>query len=418
MTRFLAESLQDGESSGETLQRLEAAHGHPNTDIRFSTQVRRATRDKLRALGLDPDDTTPEELYHVLQERMKDDDARLTKRLRTLAATHVSAEGEVVSGMAHALRQLPGNKQCFALKNSRLRAILRQNPPKKAMRRLGYRSLDSFLKHEAPAAALAAACLIESDAWRHRLLDRYRRLQAGDFETRDIQIISPDSRHWRELAGDAVAGRKHNILGFRELGALVLLPLPHDTPAGAVTASLALALGELNRIRAGGTFLKLCQVRPDFGDLVCTVAGGEPQLSIKPLEKPEPWQLVQRYYSKLAEQFRETVFEPHIRLEDMVWQPIEQGMSMIDPDFEFWKDSAYLGMLHDDHRPVSLNVIDAALNCCNGLSFEQRVNHYFRRSLWYELLLRYLDSAAVEQSVMSVLQPDTALELSKETVPA
>ncbi|MGH7192956.1 MAG: hypothetical protein ACREJM_05395, partial [Candidatus Saccharimonadales bacterium] len=126
MTRFLAESLPAGVSSAGTgLKRLEAAHGHPNTDIRFSTQVRRETRTKLRELGLYPDDTTPEELYHALQERMKADDIRLTKRLRTLAATHVSAEGEVVAGMAHALGQLPGRKQCFALKNSRLRAMLR-----------------------------------------------------------------------------------------------------------------------------------------------------------------------------------------------------------------------------------------------------------------------------------------------------
>jgi hypothetical protein len=77
--------------------------------------------------------------------------------------------------------------------------------------------------------------------------------------------------------------------------------------------------------------------------------------------------------------------------------------------------------------------MDAALNCCNKLDFERRVSHYFRQSLWYELLLRYLDPVALEQSVMSVLQPrqsvlepETALEPepvrdpapNKEAVPA
>ncbi|HXE09893.1 MAG TPA: hypothetical protein VN554_00525, partial [Verrucomicrobiae bacterium] len=133
MTRFLSESLQASEPSFRLgLQRLEAAHGHPNTDIRLSTEVRRATQDKLRALGLDPRDTTPEELYHVLQERMHDDDERLTRQLRTTAATHVSAEADAVSGMIHVLRQMSDDQTCFALKNSRLRALLKKQPPKKA----------------------------------------------------------------------------------------------------------------------------------------------------------------------------------------------------------------------------------------------------------------------------------------------
>lgn len=428
MTRFLTESLQDGTASaGARIKRLEAAHGHPNTDIRFSTQVRRATQEKLRSLGLDPDDTTPEELYHVLQERMKVDDARLTKRLRTLGATHVSAEAEVVSGMVHALRELPGRKQCFALKNSRLRSMLRQMPPKKAMKQLGYRSMDSFLKHESPVSVLAAAHICESASWQQRFLDQYKRLVPGDFESRELQIIYPASKHWRELAAEAVGRQRHNILSFKESGALVLLPLPASTPPGAVTASLGLALSGLNQIRAGSTFLKLCQVRPDFGELVRTVAADGPELSLDTLDQPVSWQFIQSYYAKLKDQFQESIFEPHIRLEDMAWKPIEQGLAAIDPDFAFWKDSSYLGMLHG-RGPVSFNVIDVALNCCNKLSFEQRVSRYFRQSLWHELLLRYLDREAVERSVMSVLRtsPEPAMELveepamepAEETVPA
>lgn len=414
MTRFLAESLQaDTPSAGVRLKNLEAAHGHPNTDIRFSTQVKQETRTKLRALGLDPDDTTPEELYHALQERMKADDRRLVKRLRTTAATHVSAEAEVVAGMAHALRRLPGQGQCFALKNSRLRSMLRQSPPKKAMKKLGYRSMDSFLKHESPVSVLAAAWLCESLAWKQRFLGSYTHLQPGDFESRELQIIYPDSKHWRDLAAEAVGQARHNILSFEELGTLILLPLPEDMPPGAVTVSLGMALSGLNQIRAGSTFLKLCQVRPDFGDLVKAVAGDEPRLVIKPLDQPMSWQLIQRYYARVAEQFREGLFEPHIRLEDMAWQPIEQSLAAIDPDFEFWKDSSYLGMLHE-HGPVSLNVIDVALNYCNKLRFNQRISRYFRQSLWHELLLRYLDRDSVEQSVASVLQPEPVLALDEE----
>ncbi|HEX5743890.1 MAG TPA: hypothetical protein VFX84_00340, partial [Candidatus Saccharimonadales bacterium] len=369
MTRFLSEALKAEEPFFRlALQSMEAVRGHRNTDIRFSIGVRHEARKKLRELGLDPDDTTPPELYHVLQERLKSDDLRLTRRLRTLAATHVSAEAEVVSGMVHALRELPDSKGCFALKNSSLRAIFRKLPPKKAMKRLGYRSLDSFLKHEDPVSVLAAAFLSEGITWQHKLLEQYKRLTPSDFENRDIRITRPDSARWRQLAASSVNRKRHNILCFKEAGALVLLPLPEDAPPGAVTASLALALHELNRIRSGSTFLKLCQVRPDFGNLVKTVASDEPSLAVRLFDQPVSWQLIQRYYSELTEKFREAVFEPHVRLEDMAWHSVEESLGAIDPDLGFWKNSAHLGLLHQ-HEPVSMNIVDTALNYCNGLPF-------------------------------------------------
>src|SRR5690349_2264419 len=99
MTRFLSEALQAAEPAFRSgLQRLEIANGKPNADIRFSSEVTRAVKVKLMQLGLDPHDTTAEELYHALQERVKADDARLVKALRTRAALHVSADGDVVAG--------------------------------------------------------------------------------------------------------------------------------------------------------------------------------------------------------------------------------------------------------------------------------------------------------------------------------
>lgn len=418
MTRFLSEALQAEEPFfSQGLRRLETAHGNPNEDIRFSADVRHAARRKIQALGLDPDDTTPEELYHVLQERMKADDARLTKHLRTLSATHVSADGDVVSGMVYALNRLPSARDCFALKNGSLRALFKRFPPKKAMRQLGYRSMDSFLKHEAPAGVLAAAWLTESVTWQNRLLDQYKQLGPGDFERRDISIINPRSGRWRKLAESAVAHQHHNILSLKEAGTLVLLPLPSEVPQGAVTASLGLALHELNRIRAAGTFLQLCQVRPDFGSLVRDAAVDEPRLSVRLLDQPVSWQLFQRYYARAAGKFREEVFGPHIRLEDMAWHPIEEALGLIDPGFDFWKDSSHLGVMHG-HRPVSLNMLDAALNYCNRIPFERRVTHYFQQSLRHELMLRYMDHDTVERSVMSALQSEAIPEMAEEAVPA
>jgi hypothetical protein len=409
MTRFLSEALEAPEPFfRQGIRRLEAANNYPNTDIRLSIEVNQAAQNKLRELGLDPRDTAPKELYRSLQERLKVDEARLVKTLRREAAHNVSAEGRVVDGMVHVLSNL-ADKQTFALKNGKLRAVLKAVPPKKAMKRLGYRSLESCLKHENPIMIMAAAWLTEGHHWQRRVLEQYKRLKPNDFEDRPIAVMQAEFSRWPDLAQAVADDYKHNLLCFKELGALVLLPLPKQVPTGVVTASLSLALHELNQIGASSTFLKLNQVKPDFGKIVQTVAVDEPRLVSEHLDQSVPWHLIQRYYSRLSDQFNHGIFEPHINLDDMVWQPIEESLSKIEPSLAFWKGSHHLSMVHG-RRPVSFNIIDVALNHCNGLSFEHRLSHYFQHSLWHELLLRYLRPESVEQSVIKEMQP--ALEMA------
>lgn len=409
MTRFLSESLQAPEPFFRIgLRRLESANGHPNADIRLSAEVVQAAKAKMRELGLDPATATASELYRALQTKVALDDAQLAKTLRTRAATHVNAEADLVSGMIHALKELPASKHCYALKSSQLKTLIKQLPPKKTMKRLGYRSLDSMLKHEPPLLILSAAWLVEGEAWQKHLLEQYKKLRPSDFEERAIQIIQADgSKRWRELAAEIVDQSRHNLLCFKEMGALVLLPLPTKLQPGVATAGFSLALHELNEIRAASSLLKLARVRSDFGRVVQTVASDESRFDSQFLDQSVPWNLIQRYYSRLSHLFREDLFEPHLERADMVWQPIEDSLATIEPSFAFWRSTAHLGLLHD-RQLVSLNLIDTALNYCNHLPFEQRVAHYFQRSLWHELLLNYLNRESVEQTVLAQLQPELA----------
>jgi hypothetical protein len=414
MTRFLSVALQAEEPFFRLgLKRLEHANGYPNTDIRLTSEVNHEVRAKLLELGLDPHDTTTKELYRALQERVKQDDATLAKYFRTQAATHISAEAEVVAGMVHVIKQLPDSKRAFALKGSSFKSVIKKVPPKKAMKQLGYRSLESFLKHESPVHILAAASLVEGSSWHKKLLDQYKKLTPADFESRTIQAVHPDSAKWRKLANTVVAQKKHNLISLKELGALVFLPLPASMPQGTVTVSFSLALHELNEIRASSTFLKLSQVKGDFGQVVSSIAGEEPKLNSQLLDQPVPWHLIQRYYARLTDRFREEVFGPHLQLEDMVWHPVEQTLAKLDSSFSFWSETAHLGFL-DGHKAVSMNLTDTALNLCNQIPYEKRVVQYFQNSLWHELMLRYLNHEPVEESVLNELQP----QLAEETVAA
>lgn len=410
MTRFLSESLQAPEPYFRLgLKGLESSNGNPNHDIRLTTDIIHLTKKKLNQLGLDPNDTKPAELYRALQEKLTEDDKRLVKLLRTKAATHVSADGDLLAGMTHVLSEMSSNQKCYALKSSVLRSLLKKVQPKKTLKKLGYRSFDSMLKHESPVIVTAAAWLSESESWRHKLLEQYKHLKPSDFEIRNVQVLKPDTKKWQEIAERAVDQHRRNVLCFKELGSLILLPLPKELPSGVTTASFGLALHELNEIRASSSFLKMSQVRADFGNMVKIVASDEPKLKSQILDQQVPWDLIQRYYGRLGD--KANIFEPHLDQTDMIWQSIEQKLASLDSSFKFWLNTSHLGVL-DDHKPVSFNLLDTAINLCNELPFEQRISHYFQKSLWNELVLRYLRHQPVEEAVLSELQPQLAPEYS------
>jgi hypothetical protein len=383
MTRFLSESLNAPEPSFRLqLRELEAANGAPNADIRLSADVAQATRSKLLELGLDPKDTTPKELYQSLANKMAADDVRLTRLLQTRAATHISAEADVIGGLVHLLKEAEKKETSFALKPVKFKALIKKLPPRKAMKQLGYRSVDSLLRHEAPALILTAQ----------------------DFETRPLSIIHAEGKRWTELAQTAATHHKNTVFDFRELGAVVLLPLPSNAPVGSVMASLMLAVQAIGEIASSSNYLQVCQVRPYFGAQVLTVVDGEPKLPSHLFNQPVPWQLIQRSLSRLSSSLHEDLFEPHLPFSDMNWRSLGHALHDIEPSLAFWNGCEHLGIVHES-RAVSMHVLDVALNLCNQVSFEDRIVHYFQQSLWHELLLRYLQPKALEATLLTALQP-------------
>lgn len=406
MSRFLSELLGAKEVALRAgLMRLEKTSGHQSIDVRLTSEIMQATQAKLRDLGLDPHDTTGGELYAVLQMRLQHDERRLTAAL--LKRSTGKADEDLMAHIARVLDTLPISKQCFAMKLTVARKLLKQMPPKRTMKALGYRSVDSMIKHESPASLLAAGKLLEPATWHSAMIDKYKKLKPTDFEMRGIAMQSPASKRWEQLAVKVTSDKKHHLVTVTELGTVVLLPLA-ERPRGVVIATCALALNGMNEIRASSTFLKLCQVRPNFGAVVQAVSLDEPYLAARMLDEAVPWQLIQRYYARAAGAFRPEIFEPHIEAEDLGWHSLEKILAQLEFTLEFWDGTAHLA-LNDASQPVPLNLLDVALSYCNELPFEKRIVHHFRHSLWHELLLRYLKHDTVEQAVLAELQTEPAL---------
>lgn len=405
MTKFLASALDIDHHSWHNLrQNLESANGHPVHDIRLSSEINGATRYKLKELGLDPEDTTSEELYHVLQSQFIKDDQLLTRQLQTLAVNKVSLEGQATDGLVEALKKLPDSKRCYAIKLSALKNLIKLQPPKKTMKRLGYRTQASMFKHQSALDLITAAWLIEDKSWKNKLVERYKKLSAIDFEDRGITIQSINPKSWTRI-NQAVPEHKNNVLVFKELGSVIILPLPQSAPRGSVTASTIVALEALNEIRVFSSFLKLSQVRPNFGELVKNAVQHGPTVNADLSGISMPWHIVQRYYANFEHYFNENVFEPYLQIEDLVWHPIEESLCAIESGLKFWRNTSTIASQHHS-KPISFNIHDVALNVCNKNPFQDRNTESFKKSLWQELLLRYFNHEHLEESISAHLQPE------------
>lgn len=409
MTRYLSSLLGAAEPMfGQNIQQLEQAAGRPSADIRLSSEVMQKARQKIALLGLDPEDTTGPELYSALSQRLRDDERRVREALRIVGD---ATPEQVVQTAQQFLQNHEAPRTCFALKSSVAKRLLKKKPPKMAMKHLGYRSLDSMLKHEHVAHIYAAALMTESATWQRHFREQYVKLQPGDFEQRKIAIFSPTSKRWSDLSLQFTDASRHNILSFKELGAIVLLPL--QTPIeGLATVTILLSLTYMNDIRAYSSFAKLQQVRPDFGKIVQQTAVGEPFTSAMLAGQPVSWHMIQRFYARHTSAYHPEVFEPHVQPEDLAWHTPEDVLAKLQPALSFWQDTQFVATLHDE-EPVSFNILDVALSFCNRLHFSDRIIHFLRDNLWHELMMRYLNQENLEEAVHRQLSrelvDDTAL---------
>jgi hypothetical protein len=395
MTRILSELLGAREPAFHRgIQQLERASGNAAQDIRLTTEIVHGMQDKLRQLSLDPHDTTGRELYAALMQRVREDNDTFQELIGA-----VTDERQVTSAVERFVKSLDMPKEVFAMKSVTAKRLLRKHPPKRTMKRLGYRSLESMLKHEPSSLIYTAAHLAESAQWHKALVASYKKLTPADFECRDLQVLAPTNARWEALAQAYVLHAKQNIIGFRELGVVVLLPLPEVRMEAAPLAVTLLTLQAVNDIATASTYLKMHQVRPDFGNVVAEIARNEPLTKAEIAGASLPWKIVHRYFARHPEAYSPHLFEPHVHQDDLRWHAAEDILERLHPRFAFWQGGAHLGLLAAKGEAVSLNMVDAVLNFCNKLPYEQRFSRYVRDHIWHELMLRYMRQSNIEQTV-------------------
>ncbi len=397
MSKVLAELLGiDDPLFTIGVQQLELASGQSGIDVRLYSEIISKSHQKLRELGLDPRDTTGLELYQALMELMKKHDEFLARRLGSSDPTDVKS---ILKNIESYANQLKMPKSVWALKPAVAKRLLRATPPKKVMKQLGYRSIDSMLKRESIAELYLALRFVESPDWLTAFTKKYKDLLPKDFETRDIEIIKMAGSKWGVTAENFVRRQRHNLTHMKEMGAIAILPLPVGRLHGVTVAVLPLLLHYVSEIRMYTTFFKTQQIHPDFGKIIVRTLNEDPKNHARVGNSDVHWRTIQRHLGKPETSNFPEIFEPHVQAEDLYWRKAEEVLFRIEPALHFWNDIDFVA-LKTKQGIVSFSLMDVATSYVNKLPFNQRSLHHFRASLQSELFIRYIGHPALEHQVM------------------
>ena len=410
MSRVLSELLQATEPLfAMSINQLESETGHESVDVALTAKIVSTVHQKINELGLDPNDTTGKELYHALQGLIARHDEYLAKAIGTTSADTLHDQ---LTAIQKAIDTLPLPRKVWALKHSVAKRIIKTIPPKKVMKQLGYKSVDSMLKREHIDEVIAGTRFLESKAWGERLIKSYKKLRPSDFETRDLKVLVLDKERWGESANSYIYARKQNLTHLKELGIVVILPLPLRHMRGAVITILPLVLHYINEIRSYSAFFKMQQVRPDFSDVLVKTLLLDPKDIAQYAGQKIHWRIVQRHFGGQDALKHPELFEPHVQPDDLFWRKAESVIYWLEPALKFWEDLDFVAALYPQ-AVVPLSLMDNAVSYCNGLEYGQHSLGHFRRSLWNEIMVSYVGQHSFEQAILQqlnkqVMAPDMA----------
>jgi hypothetical protein len=196
MSRRIAYLLDEPEHIvTKRISQLEAKNGYPSHDARLLAENIQKIRIKVANLGLDADDTTGRELYHALLAKFNRDCDRFEDYYRMVGAGF----DEKISKAASLITQSTKLPERWSIKSPSIKNLLRQQPPKRLMKQLKYRSVDSLIKRENPAEVLMMAQILESAAWQKSFDRLVSRLPQSAIEMHPLKIVPLKYSSWSGL---------------------------------------------------------------------------------------------------------------------------------------------------------------------------------------------------------------------------
>ena len=397
----LAQLLEVPEVSiAKAIAKLEDLSGYPSQDVRLLAEMKANLRSKVHDLKLDPNDTTAKELYHALLGRLEKDISHFDRAIFS-RVTNTSHKG--ADSLAVLLKHSPMNNQVWALKISIAKQLLRQNPPRRLMKLLHYRSLESMLKRQNIGQLYGALPAAESAGYLKNLSKSYSRLGPDSFENRNIEFVLMSENPWRKLSHNKV------VSGVPQVGVIAIWLPPKSLNRSSFT-QFFLILGAMEELRLQSLVLKLRQTSAGFSKQAASIFEGNLGFPAQIASQKISWSSLHQHLKHQSDaQYQ--LLEPYLHSDDFNHPSANEVLADLHPAFRWWQTANHTAAHYKD-RPVSLNLLDVFHNHIYQLPYKSRTAHHFQQSLWDELIYRYLKHPAIETHILdqldnNFLQPET-----------
>lgn len=400
MAKYLAQLLGEPEAQfSRSISALEIGSGGVGIDIRLTSELRAAGLIKLGLLGLDPADTTGEELFFALKAKTANDDKVLISKFENTGAVTTAT---AMYGLVEEIKPLIAGRTAWVMKRSVAKQLIKTNPPKLVMSKLHYRSISSLIKNESVSEILWAAKLLEDKKWHKNFVEQYKNLRASDFEEREVELTALSSKRWADLAYNFIASTGMITMSVAELGAIAVMPLNAPYTRGFSITLLVQIVQQLNNIHALAAYFKLHQVQPGFGKIVRSVIAVREVPSVAQIADVDiAWvDLLWSMKNGSSEYFDE--LEPRLTRTDINIYDSGNLLQDLHPQLDWWVGSGSYGAVVDN-IPVSFNLQDCVYNLISHQTLAKRQLYGLRTDLRSELLGRYLGLSVYARQILKQL---------------
>lgn len=237
------------------LRELEERTGRTGVDAKLAAEMAEHVARASQRLDLEAAAAGPK-LYEALLQKVQHDDAQLAEQI---GGKHPNSFSHMLPLIEAAVNRLSIARSGWFLKEAVAHTMLQAMPPLRVMKRLGYHSVDDLLAQEDLFEVYGSLRFAEEPQWLDQFIKQYHKLSATDFTARDIKLISLDRDKWGDLADAFIQKKLHNVTHLKELGVIILMPVPDIFMPGVTLKIMPLILHYYNEIRLYSTYFKLIQ---------------------------------------------------------------------------------------------------------------------------------------------------------------
>lgn len=366
MKRLAQLTGEPEEKLSRVVAKLEDLSGFNSEDVRLLSNLGRKVHHKVQGLGLDPKDTTSQELYEALKVKCSNDLALISK---AWGITDENMNQKVIEVAAHHLNE----QKVLAIKCTVIKRNLKDLPPKKVMKLLKYRSIDSMLKREDTRKLLALAQIAESVQWNSKFSQRLVSLSSADYEMRQMVILDLSNEKLSNMT------EYQRPITYTSLMATIVL-WPHKISSQLCPALVLSAFRCEEALSAESSFLSSHQFSSDFAKIAQRLF-----IAFHPV------------YLNINKQPFITGVDVHLMRARISKNSAYDKFISLHPCLLWWKETRTLA--YETENLVSMHLGDVSAGLIGGLKFIDRCFYNLQREIKQDLFKQYSNYANVKHYI-------------------